>query len=166
MLGGGRRRALCLAALLAFGLIACDGGDDQGERDDQTERTGGEDSGAAESAADPQPSAVAGPDRALFAEGRDVFRRCAACHNATARQNKVGPHLVGLFGRAAGAVEGFRYSDAMRRADIVWDEETLRAYLRDPRGYIPGNRMAFPGIRRDDDLDALIAYLRAVTTPD
>ena len=101
-----------------------------------------------------------------FAEGREVFRRCTACHVTSAAENKVGPHLVGLFGRPAGAVEGFRYSEAMRTSGIIWTDETLRSYLRDPRRSMPGNRMAFPGIRRDEDMAALLAYLRAVTTPD
>ena len=101
-----------------------------------------------------------------FAQGREVFRRCAACHVTTAEENKVGPHLVGLFGRTAGSVDGFRYSEVMQASGIVWTEETLRPFLRDPRRDMPGNRMAFPGIRRDEDLTALIAYLHAVTTPD
>ena len=101
-----------------------------------------------------------------FAQGREVFRRCTACHVTTAEENKVGPHLVGLFGRVAGTVDGFRYSEVMRESGVIWTEETLRSYLRDPRRDMPGNRMAFPGIRRDEDLTALIHYLRNVTTPD
>lgn len=155
-----RSLALSLAAFLALGLAACDGGGERGEEN------GRKDTGGGDSTGDTEPAIASWSNDALFAEGRDVFRRCAACHNATARQNKVGPHLVGLFGRQAGAIEDFRYSEAMRQADVVWDEQTLRAYLRDPRGYIPGNRMAFAGIRHEEDLDALIAYLRAVTAPE
>lgn len=153
---GASARALGLAALLAVGLAACDGGDEESAGGD--EGTGG--GGTAETAEVPEAAGT------QFADGREVFRRCVACHVATAPENKVGPHLVGLLGRPAGAVEDFRYSQAMREADLVWTEETLSAYLRDPRGYIPGNRMAFAGIRQQDDLDALIAYLQVVTVPD
>ena len=98
--------------------------------------------------------------------GRQIFQqRCGACHVASAEQNRVGPHLVGVFGRTAGAVDGFRYSTALAGSGIVWSDETLTSYLRDPRGYIPGNRMAFAGLARDADLEATLAYLRQATTP-
>jgi cytochrome c len=97
------------------------------------------------------------------AAGEQVFRRCQACHLVTAEQNRVGPHLVGVFGRPAGAVEGFNYSPAMRQAGedgLVWDEETIAAYLADPRGYIQGNRMAFAGLRQEQEIADVIAYMR------
>lgn len=98
--------------------------------------------------------------------GRQIFQqRCAACHVPTAEQNRVGPHLVGIFGRPAGTVEGFRYSDAMRGSGIVWTEETMVEYLRAPRDYIPGNRMAFAGLARDADIQAVLSYLQTVTVP-
>lgn len=98
------------------------------------------------------------------AAGERVFNRCRACHVVDQEQNRVGPHLVGLFGREAGSVESFgRYSDAMKNSGITWDEETLKAYIKDPRGYIPGNIMAFPGLGDEEDLDNLIAYLKEAT---
>ena len=97
------------------------------------------------------------------AEGQKVYGKCRACHVVDQEQNRVGPHLVGLFGRHAGAVEGFNYSDAMKQADIVWDEATLDAYLADPRGYIAGNKMAFPGLKKEDERDDVIAYLKEAT---
>lgn len=97
------------------------------------------------------------------AEGEKVFRRCMACHVVDQEQNRVGPHLVGLFGRQAGAVEGFNYSDAMKNADVTWNEETLHQYLADPRGYIPGNKMAFPGLKDEQDRADVIAYLKGAT---
>jgi cytochrome c len=97
------------------------------------------------------------------AKGKRVFNKCRTCHDAEVEKNKVGPHLVGLFGRQAGSVEGFRYSDAMKNADIVWDEETLEDYLKDPKGYIPGNKMMFAGIRKDDEMEDLLAYLEEAT---
>jgi len=96
-------------------------------------------------------------------KGKRVFNKCRACHNVDVEKNKVGPHLVALFGRHAGAVEGFNYSDAMKNADIVWDEETLEAYLKDPKGYIPGNKMPFAGIRDEDQIEDLTAYLQEAT---
>src|SRR5262245_12729631 len=66
--------------------------------------------------------------------------RCAACH-ATDHANRVGPGLEGIIGRKAGTVPGFRYSDAMKKSDIVWDAKTLDAYLESPQKVALGNRM-------------------------
>ena len=77
--------------------------------------------------------------------------------------NRVGPHLVGLIGRKAASVEGFSYSDAMKNSGITWDEESLSKYLKDPEGFIVGNKMAFAGVKKDDDLKNLIAYLKEET---
>ena len=95
------------------------------------------------------------------AAGERVFRQCQACHVIDAEQNRVGPHMVGIFGREAGAVEGFNYSDAMADSGIVWDEETIAAYLADPRGYISGNRMAFAGLRNPEQIADVIAYMKS-----
>jgi cytochrome c len=95
------------------------------------------------------------------AQGEKVFNKCKACHAVDEPQNKVGPHLVGVFGREAGSVEGFRYSDAMKESGVTWNEETIAAYLADPRGYIKGNRMAFVGLKKQADIADLIAYLKA-----
>ncbi len=111
--------------------------------------------------------AVAGPALAQEegdpAEGEKVYRKCMACHVVDNEQNRVGPHLVGLFGREAGAVEDFNYSDAMKESGITWEADTLHAYLEDPRGYIPGNRMAFPGLKDEGERADVIAYLREAT---
>ena len=93
-------------------------------------------------------------------KGEKVFNKCKACHVVDKEQNRVGPHLVGIFGRPAGSVEGFKYSDAMQSSDVVWDEETMAAYLKDPKGYIAGNRMVFPGLRKDEEIADLLAYLK------
>ena len=73
------------------------------------------------------------------------------------------PHLVGLFGRQAGSVEGFKYSDAMKESGVTWSEETIAEYIADPRGYIKGNRMAFVGLKDDEEIADLIAYLKEAT---
>ncbi|MEC9346406.1 MAG: cytochrome c family protein [Pseudomonadota bacterium] len=95
-------------------------------------------------------------------EGAKVFKKCAICHTLDGK-NKVGPTLQGMFGRAAGGVEGYKYSSALKDSGIVWDETTVAAYLKDPKGYIPKNKMAFPGLKKDKELDDVIAYLKSAT---
>jgi len=98
---------------------------------------------------DAAPTQVAAASTGDPAKGKRVFRKCQACHVPDKAQNRVGPHLVGIFGRKAGAVEGFKYSDAMAESGVVWTAETLAGYLANPREYMPGNRMAFAGLRKD-----------------
>lgn len=96
------------------------------------------------------------------ANGEKVFKRCGACHVVNKEQNKVGPHLVGVIGRKAGSVEGYKYSAAMQakgEEGLVWNSEELHAYLEDPKGYIPKNKMAFPGLKKQSDRDDVVAYL-------
>lgn len=97
------------------------------------------------------------------AEGAKVYNKCKACHTLEEGKHKVGPSLHGFFGRAAGVVEGFKYSEAMKNSGITWDDETTAAYLKDPKGYIKGNRMAFVGLKKDADIDNLMAYLKENT---
>ena len=97
--------------------------------------------------------------------GKKVFRKCKACHFADKEKNKVGPHLVGLFGREAGALEGFKYSDAMKESGIVWTAETLAPYLKKPKEAVPGTKMAFAGLKKDEDIANVIAYLEETTVP-
>jgi cytochrome c len=96
--------------------------------------------------------------------GAQVFRTCAACHTLAPGEHRTGPSLAGVFGRKAGSAAGFqRYSEALRSAGLVWREDTLGAFLADPQGFLPGNRMTFPGI---DDAQAradVIAYLQTAT---
>ena len=63
----------------------------------------------------------------------------------------------------AGSVEGFKYSDAMKESGVIWDKETLAAYVADPKGYVPGNKMAFAGLKKEQEIADLIAYLQEVT---
>ena len=94
--------------------------------------------------------------------GAKVFRKCKACHVADEETNRVGPHLVGIVGRAAGAADGFSYSDALAGSGITWDDANLAAYLADPKGTVPGNKMAFPGLKKEDDIANIIAYLNTL----
>ena len=92
--------------------------------------------------------------------GKKVFLACAACH--TEKPDAVGPSLKGIFGRKSGAIVEFRYSGPMRRANLTWDEATLREYIADPQTKVKGNRMPFGGLRDQNDLDDLIAYLKTL----
>jgi cytochrome c len=104
---------------------------------------------------------IQSPANAADAEhGKQVFQACAACH--TDRPDAIGPSLKGVFGRKAAAVEDFRYSNPMRRANLVWDEPNLRAYISDPQAKVPGNRMPFGGLHDGNDLDDVIAYLKTL----
>lgn len=96
--------------------------------------------------------------------GRKVFNRCKICHTIEAGQpNRTGPNLHGVVGRKIGSVKGFRYSKAMKKADFVWDEERLDAYLANPRKYLPKNRMSFPGLKKAKDRADVIAYLKSMS---
>lgn len=93
-------------------------------------------------------------------DGAALFHPCASCHQVgpNARAG-FGPELNGLFGRRAGSTPGYAYSDAMRRSGIVWNEQTLAAFLRDPDKVVPGTNMRFWGMGDERDLKALLAYL-------
>jgi len=93
------------------------------------------------------------------ANGEKVFNKCKACHALEAGKNKVGPTLHGVFGRTAGTLEGFKFSDAMKESGVVWSDETIAQYLADPKGFMPRNKMAFPGLRKPEDIADLLAYL-------
>lgn len=97
------------------------------------------------------------------AAGEKVFAKCKACHVVDSDTNKIGPSLHGVIGRTAGTHEGFRYSRAMVEAGekgIVWDDDTVSKYLHNPKGFIKGNKMAFVGLKSDDDVANVIAYLK------
>ena len=96
--------------------------------------------------------------------GEDVFKKCRACHDVGPdAKNKVGPLLNGIIGRKSGTVDGFNYSDANKDAGakgLVWDEEKLFKYLEDPRAFMPGNKMAFAGLKDEQDRKDVIEYLK------
>ncbi|WP_339854996.1 cytochrome c family protein [uncultured Nisaea sp.] len=105
--------------------------------------------------------AMAGGDAA---KGEKVFRKCKACHVVDAEKNRVGPHLVGVIGRPAAHVEKFKYSKAMEAKaaeGLVWDEVSIAEFLAAPKKYIKGTKMAFVGLKKQDDIDDVIAYIKA-----
>ena len=80
-------------------------------------------------------------------KGEKVFKKCKVCHEVAKEKNKIGPHLVNIFGREAGSIEGYKYSSAMKAKGaegLVWDAETLDTYLKKPRDFVPKTKMAFP----------------------
>lgn len=95
--------------------------------------------------------------------GAAIFKKCATCHVVDSDKNKVGPSLKGLFGRKAGTHPDFSYSSGMKAAGeggLVWDETTLRDYLHNPKAKVKGTKMAFAGVKKDDEITNLIAYLK------
>ncbi|ABG31150.1 MFS transporter [Roseobacter denitrificans] len=120
----------------------------------------------AESAAQAEPEVVAALfDADLAEEGEKVFRKCKSCHQVGEdAKNRVGPILNGIVGKPAGAVEGFRYSKPMAAAGeegLVWSEAELIAFLANPKDYMRGTKMAFAGLRKEDDLVAVVEYLKS-----
>mgnify|MGYP003384856705 CR=1 FL=1 len=111
-------------------------------------------------------TAAAGEDYASFtgdaAAGKRVFVKCLACHVVTQGQNRVGPSLYGIVGRPAGSIPGFAYSAANKNSGIVWTEDVMFAYLKNPQTYIPGTKMVFPGLPAGKDRADVIAYLKSV----
>ena len=97
------------------------------------------------------------------AAGKKVYNKCKTCHALEAGKKKLGPSLNGIIGRTAGSVEGFKYSDAMKDSGVVWTEENIAAYLEKPKEFIAGNKMAFAGLRKEQDRANLIAYLKEAT---
>jgi cytochrome c len=95
------------------------------------------------------------------AAGEQSFKKCIACHSIGAgAKNKVGPELNGLDGRKAGTAAGFNYTEANKNSGITWSEATFKEYIKDPRGKIPGTKMVFAGIKNEQEINDLWAYLK------
>jgi cytochrome c len=94
--------------------------------------------------------------------GKKVFTKCAPCHAiGPGAKNKVGPELNGLPDRAAASVEGFAYSDALKKSGLKWDDANLHKWLESPKALVPGTKMVFPGVKDETERDDLIAYIES-----
>ena len=95
------------------------------------------------------------------AAGERVFAQCRACHQVgPTAKNAVGPQLNGLIGRKAGTVEGYNYSPANKNSGLTWDEATFADYIKDPKAKIPGTKMIYAGLKDEQRITDLVAYLK------
>ena len=99
-----------------------------------------------------------------LAKGAKVYKKCKVCHSLEeGGKHKIGPNLFGIMGRESGTAQGFKYSKAMKEAGITWGVSTLTYYLTKPKDFIPGNKMAFPGLKKPEQIENIIAFLEANT---
>lgn len=158
---------LCMTALLSCALVAC-GGDTQGPSIDAVSETVVEldvkQSETETMMSKPEVQVVVETLDPVLARGKRMFLRCQSCHTVNADgKNGTGPNIHGIFGAEAAKNEGFKYSKAMEEAGMIWTHENLDVWIEKPRNLVPGTSMAFVGIRKAEDREALIAYLEEIT---
>jgi cytochrome c len=152
-------RRLSLAVLLA--LAACGAPESQSARPAAQPSSGDIDVAAMQARIAALPAPYSEGD---YEAGRRVFAQCRSCHTLDeGAPHRVGPNLHGVFGREIGTAEGFTYSAAVQAADFQWDAAQLDNWLTNPQTFLPGNRMAFAGVRNDTQRRDLIAYLMIAT---
>ena len=168
------------ALALVFALAACGGNAEQNAEPAATDAPAATDTAAPAATATPtdaasptptdtatasptpaaSPLAAATPPTAAVTEPA-AFAVCKACHSVEPGKNGIGPSLAGIYGEKAGAVPGFTFSDAMLNSGLTWNQATLDRYLADPRGVVPGTKMAFGGVADAAKRQAIIDYLKA-----
>lgn len=111
----------------------------------------------------PPPKAPVALHAGVAEDGQRVFAQCRSCHAIGPGVNGVGPSLHGVVGRTAGTLPGYNYSKAMKAAGVVWTEDTLQAYLENPRTHVPGTKMSFAGIDSEQDRRDVVAYLKTLS---
>jgi cytochrome c len=155
------------AALAALATLSACGGKKEEEAAAPAAATEEAAAPAETAAATPAAAADAGAklEYASFtgdaAAGEKVFAACRTCHVFDDGVNRVGPSLHKIVGRKSGSVAGFAYSDANKNSGITWTPQVLFEYLKDPKAYVPGTKMAFPGVKDDQKRADLVAYLEA-----
>ncbi len=93
-------------------------------------------------------------------KGASLFNQCQICHSiGPGAQNKIGPELNGLDGRSAGSAPNFAYSDANKKSGITWNEASFKDYIKDPRAKVPGTKMVFAGVKNEQQVNDLWAYI-------
>lgn len=107
--------------------------------------------------------ASAAPATADPVRGETLFAACAACHQTGQTSSRTGPSLRGIIGRPAGSLNDFRYSRAMSQSGIVWSEDNISQFIQHPQGFLRGTRMAFSGIRSEQDRSDIIDYLKSIS---
>ncbi len=106
-------------------------------------------------------ASVASASAQDIAAGEKSFNKCRACHQVgDTAKNTVGPLLNGLFGRKSGTVEGYTYSEANKNSGIVWDDTVFAEYIKDPKAKMPGTKMAFAGIKNEQEIKDLSSFLK------
>ena len=157
--------AAAMAGLMT--LSACGGANNQADAPaaTATETTAAVETPAPAAAAAPAAADGAKLEYASFtadaAAGEKVFASCRTCHVFDEGVNRVGPSLHKIVGRESGSVPGYSYSDANLASDVVWTTDVLFEYLEDPKGYMPGTKMAYPGVKDAQKRADLVAYLEA-----
>ena len=109
----------------------------------------------------PKPTAQTVVSEGDAARGRQVYKKCQACHSLEPGKNGLGPTLADIVGQKAAHVANYNYSPAMKSSGLTWDVATLDRYLADPQKVVPGNRMPFPGLKTENERNSVIAYLVA-----
>jgi cytochrome c len=158
-----RRLALAAASVLAAGLTACGQPTSSSTTAEEAAAPAAPEPTAADKAA-ALASLPAPYNTADLKNGETKFALCKSCHTTVAGgANMTGPNLHGVFGRKPASVEGFNYSDAIKQATFIWDLPDLDKWLADPRGFLPGTKMTFPGFKNAKDRTDVIAYLAVET---
>src|SRR5688572_26146415 len=154
------------ALALVFTLAACGGGAEQTDEAAGVDAPAATDTAApvatatSTATATPTPTAAASATTAAATEPA-AFAVCKACHSVEPGKNGIGPSLAGIWGEKAGAVPGFEFSDAMKSSGLTWNQATLDRYLTDPRGVVPGTKMAFGGVADAAKRQAIIDWIKA-----
>ena len=107
--------------------------------------------------------ALSSASAADLKKGKKVFNKCKACHTLVENKHRIGPSLHGIYGRKAGVASKYKFSRAMKKAGdggLIWDDKSLAKYLTKPRSFIKGTKMAFAGIKKPEDMENLLAFLR------